>query len=255
MAAQHGTSTLITSVRRALELVDLVASSGRPVQVKTLARAAGLSLGTAYNLTRTLVHEGYLAAEPDGLVLGPRFPALRPATTTGVTLARTRHALRCAAEAAHATAYLSRFEDGEIRILDVVECPGSPHLDLQVGVTDAAHATAFGKQVLAGLSTAERADYLGRHRLERFTAHTMRDRDALVTQLARSATMVVDHEEYRSGLTCVAVPVPADRIVASLAVALPPGTPPRDAARAAAALRAPASVLALHLASGQRFSI
>src|SRR5690606_209029 len=68
--------TLLGSIQRAITLVDMVANAPRPLPVKALASSAGLSLGTTYNIVRTLVHEGYLAREPDGLVLGKRFPSL-----------------------------------------------------------------------------------------------------------------------------------------------------------------------------------
>ena len=54
-----GTSqTLISSIQRALKLVDIVANATRPLPVKAIAQLTGLSLGTTYNITRTLVHEG-----------------------------------------------------------------------------------------------------------------------------------------------------------------------------------------------------
>lgn len=62
--------TLIQSVVRALELLDLVGSSDSPVTAKYLARRAGLSLGTTYDLLRTLVHEGYLHRDSGGYRVG-----------------------------------------------------------------------------------------------------------------------------------------------------------------------------------------
>lgn len=74
MSAEAPEPTLIGSVQRALRLVDIVANSPRPLPPKMLAAITGLTPGTTYNLVRTLIHEGYLASEPDGLVLGGRFP-------------------------------------------------------------------------------------------------------------------------------------------------------------------------------------
>ena len=81
--ATEAAPTLIGSVQRALRLVDIVANSPRPVPVKSLAARTGLTPGTTYNLVRTLVHEGYLVSEPDGLVLGENFPAFRSRSDAG----------------------------------------------------------------------------------------------------------------------------------------------------------------------------
>lgn len=218
---QEHRQTLISSVQRALKLVDIVANATRPLPVKAIAQASGLSLGTAYNITRTLVHEGYLSAEPDGLVLGSRFPSLRPVDDEGVFLARTRQTLRGVTEELGATAYLSRFDDGEVQIIDIVDAVASPRVELWVGISDSAHATALGKQILAQLSPAQRSDYLSRHPPEELTPHTISDRRALLSQLEHSRGAAVDRQEYAIGYTCVAVPVRAPGVIASLAISLP----------------------------------
>ncbi|MEV7609594.1 IclR family transcriptional regulator [Microbacterium sp. NPDC089320] len=226
MAAAEAAPTLIGSVQRALRLVDIVADSPRPVAVKALALRTGLTPGTTYNLVRTLVHEGYLVSEPDGLVLGENFPAFRMRPDAGgVFLAHVRAALRQTADVVGASAYLSRFQDGEVRLVDIVDAAAGPRLDLRVGPDSSAHATALGKQILSGLTREERADYLSRHPLEELTSRTIRDRRALLAELDHPRGFAVDREEYAVGTTCVAVPVIAPNVTASLAVSLPVGHP------------------------------
>ena len=221
MNTQESEPTLIGSVQRALRLVDIVANAPRPLPAKMLAAATGLTIGTTYNLVRTLIHEGYLAAEPDGLVLGTRFPSFQDQIDArGVFLARVRAALRSVTDEVGATAYLSRFDDGEVHLVDIVEAAQNPRVELWVGLHSSAHATALGKQILAGLDEDERLDYLSRHRLEELTPKTISDRGTLLTQLEHSKGWVVDDEEYSIGSTCVAVPVLAPGITASLAISL-----------------------------------
>ncbi|MGW9630209.1 IclR family transcriptional regulator [Agromyces sp. NPDC055520] len=216
--------TLIGSVQRALRLVDIVANEPRPMPVKALVAASGLTPGTTYNLVRTLVHEGYLAREPDGLLLGNRFPAfLTGDGAHGVFLSRVRTALRGVTDELGATAYLSRFEDGEVHLVDIVDAVHTPRVELWVGLHSSAHATALGKQILAVLPEEERLDYVSRHPLAELTQHTISDRRVLLDQLSRSRSResVVDREEYAIGFTCIAVPVRAAGVTASLAVSLP----------------------------------
>lgn len=222
MNAGEAEPTLIGSVQRALRLVDIVANSPRPLPVKMLAAITGLTLGTTYNLVRTLVHEGYLATEADGLVLGTRFPAFQQnADVRGVLLAKVRAALREVTDEVGATAYLSRFDDGEVHLVDIVDAEHNPRVELWVGLQSSAHATALGKQILAELPDEDRLDYLSRHRLEELTPRTISDRRTLLTQLEHSPGWVVDDEEYAVGATCLAVPVIAPNITASLAISFP----------------------------------
>jgi DNA-binding IclR family transcriptional regulator len=220
--AAEAEPTLIGSVQRALRLVDIVANSPRPLPAKMLSSITGLTPGTTYNLVRTLVHEGYLSAEPDGLVLGGRFPAFQQQIDSrGVFLARVRAALRAVTEDVGATAYLSRYADGEMHLVDIVDAVRNPRIELWVGLHDSAHATALGKQILAALSEEDRLDYLSRHRLEELTPRTISDRRTLLTQLEQTPGWAIDREEYAIGATCVAVPVVAPGVTASLAVSLP----------------------------------
>ncbi|WP_431073703.1 IclR family transcriptional regulator [Microbacterium phyllosphaerae] len=222
MPTTEAAPTLIGSVQRALRLVDIVADSARPVTVKALAALTGLTQGTTYNLVRTLIHEGYLANEPDGLVLGASFPVFRAAPDAGgVLLARVRSSLRQVTDAVGETAYLSRYHDGEMYLVDIVDAVRSPRIDLSVALESSAHATALGKQILTDLPGEERLDYLSRHRLEELTPRTISDRGALLAELERSRGFALDREEYAIGNMCVAVPVIAPNIVASLAISLP----------------------------------
>ncbi|MCT2223856.1 IclR family transcriptional regulator [Microbacterium paraoxydans] len=222
MNAAEAEPTLIGSVQRALRLVDIVANSPRPLPAKMLSSITGLTPGTTYNLVRTLVHEGYLSAEPDGLVLGGRFPAFQQQIDSrGVFLARVRAALRAVTEDVGATAYLSRYADGEMHLVDIVDAVRNPRIELWVGLHASAHATALGKQILAALSEDDRLDYLSRHRLEELTPRTISDRRTLLTQLEQTPGWAIDREEYAIGATCVAVPVVAPGVTASLAVSLP----------------------------------
>lgn len=215
-----GEPTLIASVQRALHLVDHVATADHPVTAKALARHLDLSLGTTYNLARTLVHEGYLSAEQDGYVLGPRFPALTGARD-GVAVAHGREVLRAIRDELKVPAYLTRYDDGEISIIDIVDDRSCPRLDLWVGVQDSAHATAFGKQILASLGPEDRLDYLSRHPMADLTPHTISDPRVLLHALERSATVTVDHQEYALGYTCVAVPVVTPTMIGAIAVSAP----------------------------------
>ena len=275
MTLEH--RTLISSVQRALKVVDIVAGAPRPMPVKAVAQASGLSLGTAYNLTRTLVHEGYLVAEPDGLVLGLRFPSLRGADA-GVFLAQVRQTLRHVSAENGATAYLARFSDGMVSIIDIVDATGAPRVEQWTGLGASPHASALGRQILAQLSREQRVDFLGTadRRPGAHASHTAADARGLpvghalhaanagaaagaqagaqvMTRRARRVTSPGPADAFgrdqgtTHGTACLAVPVRAPGVIAALGVAV---TGERSAAEIGALtvrLRAAANALATQL--------
>ena len=244
------TTTLIGSVQRALRLLDIVGESPRPLTVKALANRSGLNIGTTYNLVRTLIHEGYLRADHDGVILGPRFPGLSDAPADGVFLAQVRQTLTEVSREFGAAAYLAQFVDGEVAVVDIADAPAHPRVPLWVGIQDSAHATALGKQILATLDPPNQLDYLSRHPLAELTPNTIMDTRALLTQLERSNAVAVDKQEYALGTSCLAVPVVTPHLRAALAISMTSGDERIDnPAAAAGRLRSSAATLSLRLAA------
>ncbi|WP_125613202.1 IclR family transcriptional regulator [Specibacter cremeus] len=214
--------TLISSVNRALTVLDCLGSAARPLSAKSIARATSLSLGTAYNVLRTLAHSGYVVQDQDGFVLGPAHPAMAP-SGDGVAFAHERAVLNGIRDELQAAAYLSRYHDGEIEIVDIVDGPFAPRVDLWVGLQDSAHATALGKQILAALDPAARLDYIARHPLVELTPYTIRTPREFIRALERNPTTMVDDQEYSLGNTCLAVPVTTSSWVGAVAISVPAG--------------------------------
>jgi DNA-binding IclR family transcriptional regulator len=241
---------LIGSVQRALRLLDIVGASSRPLTVKALAGRSGLSIGTTYNLVRTLIHEGYLQADQDGVILGPRFPGLSETGADGIFLAQVRQTLSEVSTEFGAAAYLARFTDGEVAIVDIVDAPCHPRAPLWVGIQDSAHATALGKQILATLDQPGKLDYLSRHPPAELTPNTISDTRTLLMQLERCSGVAVDRQEYALGTSCLAVPVITPGLRAALAISLTSGDSRiDDPGGIADRLRSAAGRLSLRLAA------
>lgn len=232
-----GTPTLIGSVQRALHLLDAVGASERPVTAKGLARTLDLALPTTYHLLRTLVHEGYLHKLEDGYVLGERIDSLRVGNPLQVMLRRARPILRALRDRVHGAAYLAVYQDGEIRLLDVVDGPATPRADLWVGLHESGHATAFGKCILAGLDSRSRTDYLSRHPLADLTPHTITDARTLERRLARQQECFADREEYRLGTACLAAPIRTPELLGAIAISAPARRYPSMATASTALVR------------------
>lgn len=221
MAASPGKPTLITSVQRALRLLEAVSCHDDGATAKVLAHETGLRLPTTYHLIRTLVHDGYLQRLPGGrYAVGDRVDQLRQSGSVQAVVSRSRFALESLRDELRVPVYLALYADGEIRVVDIVDSPRAPRVDLWVGIHDAAHATALGKCVLRALPDEARRDYLSRHPLADLTPRTITRRDVLLRSLASSPVHlpVFDRSEYAVGTACAAVPVGDGERVGALAV-------------------------------------
>jgi DNA-binding IclR family transcriptional regulator len=221
--AEHAGPTLITSVQRAFRLLEAVAAHGGGAPAKQLARETGLPLATTYHLLRTLVHDGYVRKLDDGgFVVGDQLGALHAGSRGQALLSRIRPTLAALRDELSAAAYLTFYEDGEIRVAEIVDSPRAQRVDLWVGFEDAGHATALGKCVLRELDDESRNDYLSRHSLADLTPRTITQRDELIRRLESSAAApaVMDLEEYAIGTVCLAVPVYSGDVLGSLGVSL-----------------------------------
>ncbi|WP_330284513.1 IclR family transcriptional regulator [Streptomyces sp. NBC_00588] len=220
----HDGPTLITSVQRAFRLLETVSAHENGAPAKQLARETGLPLATAYHLLRTLVHDGYLRKLDDGgYVLGDRLRTMQTTGRAQALLSRVRPTLAALRDELAAAAYLTFYEDGEIRVAEIVDSPRAPRVDLWVGFEDAGHATALGKSVLRELDDDARRDYLSRHHLADLTPRTITSLPELLRRLDSSpeAPAVTDLEEYSLGTVCAAVPVYSGDTLGSLGVSLP----------------------------------
>ncbi|WP_030147049.1 MULTISPECIES: IclR family transcriptional regulator [unclassified Streptomyces] len=223
MAGQEG-PTLITSVQRAMRLLEAVSAHQNGAPAKQLARETGLPLATAYHLLRTLVHDGYVRKLDDGgFVLGDKVQTLRSTGRAQALLSRVRPTLAALRDQLASPAYLTFYEDGEIRVAEIVDGPGTPRVDLWVGFEDAGHATALGKSVLREMDVEARKEYLARHHLADLTPRTITSPPELLRRLETPplAPAVTDLEEYALGTVCVAVPVYSGDTIGSLGVSLP----------------------------------
>ncbi|MER6120604.1 IclR family transcriptional regulator C-terminal domain-containing protein [Streptomyces sp. NPDC001743] len=220
MADQAGPGP-VAAVRHALRLLEAVGAHGSGATAHQLAREAGLPPVTVSEMLPGLARDGFVTELDDGTyVLADSGAAPGAAAHTGHALIeRVRPALASLRNDLSAAVYLTLYEEGEIRVLEIVDSARTPRVDLWVGFEDAGHATALGKSVLRELDQEARADYLSRHSLDGLTPRTITRRDELIRQLdASAAPLVMDREEYIRGTTCVAVPVYSGDQVGSLGI-------------------------------------
>lgn len=213
--------TPAAAVQQALRLLEAAGAHEGGAPADQLAREAGLPSATVHDLLPALTRDGYLKQlEDGGYVVGDDLYVPRTGSRADGLLTRVRPTLASLRDEVSAAAYLTFYEEGEIRIAEIVDGPQAPRVDLWVGFKDAGHATALGKCVLRELDDDARGDYLSRHSLADLTPRTITRREDLVQQLESSlpAPVVMDREEYSLGTLCIAVPVYSGDKLGSLGI-------------------------------------
>ncbi|MFJ9641093.1 IclR family transcriptional regulator C-terminal domain-containing protein [Streptomyces sp. NPDC101178] len=209
------------SVQRDLRLLEAAGAHPAGAPAGQLAREAELPPGMAEGHLRALAEDGYLSELDDG-AFAPAGRGPSPGAGAGPApwTQSIRPLLTSLRDGLSAAAYLTLYDEGEIRVLQIVDSPRAPRVDLSVGFEDAGHATALGKSVLGGLDEEARANYLSRHPPAALTSHTITRREELLRELESPpmAPLARDREEYRRGTTCVAVRVYCGDQVGSLGI-------------------------------------
>jgi IclR family transcriptional regulator, acetate operon repressor len=219
--------TSIASVVKAFTALAEIADRPGSMTAKDVAAAMGAPLPTTYHMLNTLVEIGALVkADKHGFLLGPRIGALGDAyLEQGEPILLLEPAVRELALRTGETAYLSAWRHGEIEV--VVTVPGTHPVrvaQLPRGTHGFAHARASGKVMLAFARPGLREDFLKKNPLEKLTANTIDNADALTEELEAVARRgyAFDLEEFVNEVSCVAGPIMSSgHIVAALTVSAP----------------------------------
>jgi DNA-binding IclR family transcriptional regulator len=213
MQSRRSSRRGLSTARRALQVVWLLAAQPEGVRADHVAQALGKSVSTAYNVLASLCEEGVAEHHPGGVYRIT--PAFRDLVASGIAapapelhdlsdlvgdlLART-----------HKRSYLGVVRGGELHIVLERGQQGMPKLPgLEPRITDTAHALALGKVVLALAPPAVVERYVRSPGLRRFTAHTITHPATLRDELAavRSRGYAVEREEFDDDFCCIAAPV------------------------------------------------
>lgn len=219
---------LLQSVRRACQILHLLASEQRPMTAREIAGGLGLNLATCYHLVNTLEHEGFLARDNRRrLRLGHRIGELHDAFETMITPdERLVEVLVELNRGTGETSYLGTWVDDDVVSVAVREGRGGVRVrGLYLGYREHAYARAVGRALLAHRHDSFLDEYLARTPLEPLTERTTTDPAALRRLLAdaRERGYAVDLEEFTTGVCCAAAPIfdASGRAVYALSVSVP----------------------------------
>lgn len=199
-------------VHRTFAVLEAVAISGSTT-AKQVANRLEIPLPSVYRLLNELVECGYLVRlkEQRCYELGPKCFDLglsfqqRVAAPTLI-----RQATDDLHRSVQAASYFAVYRGSDIVLNYLSDCEKHPRLrPLRFGFHEAAHATAFGKILLAGMSPSQRDTYLKARGIPTLTSSTITDRSRLDEHLAEVSVRGVawEVEEFLARQTCAAAPV------------------------------------------------
>jgi DNA-binding IclR family transcriptional regulator len=224
VALEHRQTAPVYAVQHALRVLEAVDTHRHGVSAEQLAREVGVPAGYLSELLTMLQNERYLGFLPGGgYVLGETLVLLGAANHDEALAEKLRSILVELRDEVGAAVYFSRYDDGEVRIVDFADGPNAPRVNEWVDFRSAAHASAVGKCLLSQLDHKSRLEHLSRHRPARLTSRTEVDDRALLTKLERQPASVptLDLQEYAVGTVCAAIPVTIGTTVACLALSMP----------------------------------
>jgi DNA-binding IclR family transcriptional regulator len=213
-------SKIVRSVDRALEVVELLASSERSLSLADLSAALNIPKSTLHALVWTLTARGWVEVEEQSGRFRVGLHALlvgRSYVETDSVVAIASGALdRMAAETGE-TVHIGRLDGTSIVYLDKRESVHPLRMFSAIGRHLPAFTTALGKSILALLPEDELKRHLPSPLVQQ-TPNSLTDMDALLADLrqTRERGYAVDNEESNVGIR-------------GFAVALRTSDPPHDA--------------------------
>ena len=200
------------TVGKALDVLDMVASHGRPVRFSDLLTQSDYPKATLYRLLQTLTHQGMLSLDPDTgtYALGVRLVRLAHAAWSQSSLAPiARPYLDDLAAKTGETIHLAQMDLGQVLYVDKRNAARPVEMFAQAGKVGPAYCTGVGKAMLAYLLPEALEAALARQSFHRFTPHTLASRAALMAELdaIRQRGHAWDAEEHEAGIICCAVPI------------------------------------------------
>ena len=198
----------IQSVDRAVSLLEAIAEAGGECTLTQLSHRTQLNISTCHHLLSTLVARGYVAKVPvrRSYALGARILYLSNACLRQVDLpARAAPFIEKINERTGETVHLAVLQGDAMMKVAKRESRHPVRVDTgTLGKTDAAHATATGKAMLAWLPEDDMRRVLAKG-LPRFTPKTITEWPALIEALrhVRRNGFAMDDEEYQPGVICI----------------------------------------------------
>jgi IclR family transcriptional regulator, acetate operon repressor len=219
----------IQSVRRAFRILDVIASSGGDASLTEISSLSGIKISTCHHLLTTLIQAGYAAKQRGSrsYVLGSRILGLSTMCLKQVNLPRqAQRVIEMLNVRTKEAVQIAVLQGDDLVTVMRKETLHAVRVDAgTLGKSNAAHATATGKAILAWLPEAELARLVEVKGLHAFTPNTITDFQTLIEELriVRRLGFAADREEFQNDVCCIGAPIrtPSGTVLGSISVSCP----------------------------------
>jgi len=201
----------VEALVRGLSVLKIFSSQDRPLSVTEVADLAGITRTAARRFILTLEYLGYLSFDAAGYSLRPAVLEIGDAYLLSHRLPGVAHPhLAALAQDVGETASLTVLHNDRVYYIDRVHAERVLTVNIIVGTSVPAYATATGRVLLAALAEEELEAYLSALVPESLTASTAIDLDDIRGRVARAREQgwYLADQELTEGLRSIAVPVP-----------------------------------------------
>lgn len=223
------------SVRSGLQILGLFSQRRPWLRMSEIASATGLSqfearMQLAAMRRMNLVQED--ATSRYGLGPGPPDPTV--AIRAMGIVRQTRAHLVELQRVARCPVMLAMLDGTELVVVDRAVAPGSPRLEMTIDLYRRlpAHATAFGKVLLAFQPEHREQELVADLELEPLTPFTITDRQQLLRELqrVRSDGLAIEDREHMAHRLCIAAPVRGahNRVIAAVGIVIVDSSDPLE---------------------------
>lgn len=217
---------LVPAIKRAFQIIDLLAKTDAGLTISDIHRTLRLPLSSAATILYTLEALGYLERDESSsrYTLGVRMLSFSRRVADQLNLVgRCQGLLEELVRESGLTGHLAVRRDGESMYVARVAGPGLLQISSYVGMRWPVHASAVGKALLGFLPDQERLTILRNLELRPVTPHTITSSDALEKQFRsfRSRGYSWEISEGEVGIACIAAPIfgPDQDVIAAISVA------------------------------------
>lgn len=217
----------MSTIGKALSLLDTVAALDREAGLSEIARASQLDKATTRRFLVELERHGFLEQDQATRKYRIGSAPLRLAQIREARLPLLHHAvpiLRLLSARTGETVHMSQFSAGRLSTIHSEESPRANRVIVKVGTWLPFHASASGIAFLSASPTTLVDAYLGEP-LERFTPYTITDPEEMRTVLRETAARgySIGRQGLEGGMTSVASPIlsPGKPPIGCVAIAAP----------------------------------
>lgn len=202
---------ILHSVENAFTILDLFFTH-EELSPSDVTKYLGINRSTAFRFLVTLEKSGYITKKDTAKYrLSAKVSTLGQIAHNRMELISLVHPHLCKISAETGESSHLVIMDSPVYVTFIDKCIGTLWLkmDIMVGYTQYAHATATGKSILAYKSDQFVNQYIRSASFEQYTQNSIKNaRDLLnILDKVRNDGYSCDHEEAEQGLTCYAVPI------------------------------------------------